>query len=173
MSFLIDSQLKEMLLNDPPLVENLIDPEIQVQPNSLEMTVSSVMKINGTGAIDFDNSERRIPDSKKLEFDENGWINLSKGIYKVIFNEIVNIPENVGAIARPRSTLVRSGVTLGTTVWDSGYRGRSECLLVVHNPEGFLLKKNARIIQLLFFKTEKNVENTYSGIYMNENIKKT
>lgn len=170
MSFLVDSQLKDLMTLNPPLVENMIDPDIQIQPNGLEMTVSSVFRIEGAGSIDFDNSGRFVPESLLLEFDESGWIKLDAGIYRVVFNEIVNIPHNIGAIARPRSSLVRSGVTLGTAVWDSGYRGRSECLLIVHNPAGFRLKVNSRIIQLLFFRLEKTVEAAYSGVYLNENI---
>jgi len=34
------------------------------------------------------------------------------------------------------------------------------------------VKKNARVLQLLFFKMGKEVEEGYSGIYQNENIKK-
>ena len=68
-----------------------------------------------------------------------------------------------------RSTLARAGVGLITAVWDAGYRGRSEVGLVVHNPDGAWLKRNARIIQLVFIKL---VDETtpYSGIYNGENI---
>jgi dUTP pyrophosphatase len=43
-------------------------------------------------------------------------------------------------------------------------------MLVVHNPEGFNLRKNARIIQLLFYELHAEVEEGYKGQYQHENI---
>lgn len=155
----------------PPLLENAVDIETQIQPNGLELTLKEIKTIEGFGAVDFDNSERRLPDGKTIEFGNDGWVRLSKGIYKVLFNEIVNIPMNLAAIAKPRSTLIRCGATLETAVWDAGYRGRSESMLVIYNAAGFKLKKNARIMQLLFYTLDSKVEEGYSGIYQNENTK--
>ena len=42
-------------------------------------------------------------------------------------------------------------------------------MLVVYNPAGFKLKKNARIMQLLFYTLNTEVEEGYSGVYQNEN----
>jgi dUTP pyrophosphatase len=153
----------------PPLVEHMIDPAIQVQPNGIEMTLQSVHKPKGAGSIAFDNSERQLPDTELLEFDRDGWLHLAPGIYKIIYNEVVNIPHGIAAIARARSSLLRCGVALETAVWDAGYSGRSESLLVVHNPDGFRLKRDARVVQLIFFKLSSSVDEGYSGIYQNEN----
>jgi len=81
------------------------------------------------------------------------------------------MPLDVVAIARTRSTLLRNGATVETAVWDPGYKGRSSSLLVVHNPEGIRLKKDARIAQLVFFRV-KEVAEGYSGVYQNERMKK-
>jgi len=172
MSLLSHDELVSLLNNKPPLVEEMIDPEIQVQPNGIELTLKFAEIHESGGAIAFDNSERRLPPTKKLDFDKDEWLYLPQGCYKIVFNEIVNIPKNLAAIARPRSSLLRCGVTVETAVWDAGYSGRSESLLVVHNKKGFKVKKNARVLQLLFFKMGKEVEEGYSGIYQNENIKK-
>jgi len=75
----------------------------------------------------------------------------------------------VMALAAHRSSLLRCGVTVGTAVWDAGYEGRSQSLLVVHNPLGFRLQKNARIIQLVFFQLSQETER-YKGKYQGENI---
>ncbi|AKB53292.1 MULTISPECIES: deoxyuridine 5'-triphosphate nucleotidohydrolase [Methanosarcina] len=171
MTLLSSTELRKLIQAKPPLLENAIDIETQIQPNGLELTLKEVKTIEGSGAVDFDNSERKLPDGKKLEFGDDGWIHLPEGIYKVLFNEIVNIPMNLAAIAKPRSTLIRCGATLETAVWDAGYRGRSESMLVVYNTAGFRLKKDARIMQLLFYTLEAEVEKGYSGIYQNENTK--
>ncbi|AKB49501.1 Deoxyuridine 5'-triphosphate nucleotidohydrolase [Methanosarcina barkeri str. Wiesmoor] len=171
MTLLSSTELRKLIQATPSLLENAIDIETQIQPNGLELTLKEVKTIDGSGAVDFDNSERQLPDGKTLEFGNDGWIHLPKGIYKVLFNEIVNIPMNLAAIAKPRSTLIRCGTTLETAVWDAGYRGRSESMLVVYNTEGFRLKKDARIMQLLFYTLGAEVEKGYSGIYQNENTK--
>ena len=172
MSFLSDAEIRELVLKTPSLVENYIDLNTQIQPNGFEMTVSEIYELEGAGAVDFDNSGRKTPTKKMLPFSENGWVHLNPGIYSVTLNETVHIPSDIGAIALHRSSLVRSGVVLGTAVWDAGYSGRSECLIIVHNPAGFDIQKNARIMQLLFFRLGTDVNQLYSGIYQNENLKK-
>ena len=164
------NELISLINRAPPLIEHMINPKIQVQPNGVELTLQQVEVHNGYGAIAFDNSERILPKTKVIAFDNNGWIHLPKGSYKIIFNEIINIPKNIVAIAKPRSSLLRCGVSIETAVWDAGYKGRSESLLVVHNEKGFRIKKNARLLQLIFFKLDKDVDKGYSGVYQNENI---
>ena len=166
---LSQQELHHHLNTHPPLVEHMIDSTVQIQPNGSEMTLQHVHRLNGPGSIAFDNSERRLPKTQPLEFDTNGWLHLNPGIYKIIYNEVVNIPDGLAAIARARSSLLRCGVALETAVWDAGYSGRSESLLVVHNPGGFSIKRNARVIQLIFFRLSSRVSEGYSGIYQNEN----
>ncbi|OFV68628.1 MAG: deoxyuridine 5'-triphosphate nucleotidohydrolase [Candidatus Syntrophoarchaeum caldarius] len=153
------------------LVENMIDPELQIQPNGVDLTLMAVEKIVDSGSVDFDNSDRRISKSVRLFFDEDDWIMLESGAYKVIFNEIVTIPLDYMAIAFPRSSLLRCGATIETAVWDAGYRGRSEALLLVMNPAGLRLKRDARILQMVFLKLQDEVreDEAYKGIYQFEN----
>ena len=121
------------------------------------------------GQIAVSNSERKVSELAPLEFDEDGFIELEPGIYSIVYNEIVHLPENVMALARPRSSLLRCGVTVGTAVWDAGYSGRSESLLTFHNPQGFRVQKDARVVQLVFFYLTGKTEG-YSGTYQYENI---
>lgn len=172
MSFLSDAEIRELITREPPLIENYRDLDRQAQPNGFEMTAAEIYELNGAGAVDFDNSGRQTPEKKELPFGADGWLHLKPGIYAVILNEIVHMPRNIGAVAYHRSSLTRSGVVLGTAVWDAGYSGRSECLLIVHNPAGFRIQKNARILQLLFFRLGTDAENLYNGVYQHENIKK-
>ncbi|KAF5422869.1 MAG: dUTP pyrophosphatase [Candidatus Methanocomedens sp.] len=169
MTILSKQELTAALNTQPPLVEQMIDPAVQTQPNGIEMTLQSVHSLQGPGSVAFDNSERKLPDTEPLEFDSDGWLHLGPGIYKIIYNEVVNIPDGLAAIARARSSLLRCGIALETAVWDAGYSGRSESLLVVHNPEGFRLKRDARVVQLIFFRLSSDVREGYSGIYQNEN----
>lgn len=167
---LSQSELKELLHADPPLVEHAIDIEQQLQVNGFELTLQRIEQIQGAGKIAFSNQERIIPETTPIVFNEEGWTHLAPGAYKVIFNEIVNIPNNIAAIGLPRSSLTRCGATLETAVWDAGYRGRSESLLVIYNPEGMHIKKDARILQLVFMRLSTPVNKGYDGAYQDENI---
>lgn len=152
------------------LVESMIDPETQTQMCGVELTLQKIERFLTAGAVSFDNKERELPETEFVNFDEMGWIELTVGAYLVTFNEIVNIPKDVAAMARARSTLLRCGATLETALWDPGYRGRSQSLLVVYNPQGLKLKKNARLMQLVFLRLENEAEKLYSGKYQGENI---
>ena len=152
------------------LVESMIDTKTQTQMCGIELTLNRVERFTSAGAVAFDNSERKLPQTELIDFDPSGWIDLTPGSYLVTFNEIVNIPKDVAALARARSTLQRCGASLETALWDPGYRGRSQSLLVVYNPQGLRLKKNARLMQLVFMRLEKEAEKTYSGKYQGENI---
>jgi dUTP pyrophosphatase len=152
------------------LVESMIDPETQTQMCGVELTLQKIERFNSAGAVAFDNKERKLPETELVNFDEMGWIELTAGSYLVTFNEIVNIPKDVAAMARARSTLLRCGATLETALWDPGYRGRSQSLLVVYNPQGLKLKKDARLMQLVFLRLENEAEKLYSGKYQGENM---
>ncbi len=151
-------------------VEAMIDPEAQTQMCGVELTLQRVERFLSAGALAFDNKERRLPETEVVEFDPSSWVDLGLGAYLVTFNEIVDIPKDMAAMARPRSSLLRMGASLETALWDPGYRGRSQSLLVVYNSQGLRLKKNARLMQLVFVRLDKAAEKTYSGVYQGENI---
>jgi dUTP pyrophosphatase len=162
--------LLERLDADPPLVEGLLDRDAQIQMNGVDFTLREVSRFaEEPGAVDFDNSERRTPATEPIEPDEAGWWHLAPGPYWIVYNEVVNVPPDVFALARTRSTLLRSGAQIGTALWDSGYSGRSGSLLVVHHPAGIRLKRNARVLQLVFFGLDEPAAKTYAGRYQNEN----
>lgn len=168
---LVEGQaLLDRLSADPPLIEALVDPATQIQMNGVDFTLKEVARFGDEpGAVDFDNSERRTPETVPIEPDREGWWHLGPGPYWIVYNEVVNIPSDVFALARTRSTLLRSGAQIGTALWDSGYSGRSGSVLVVHNPAGIRLKRNARVLQLVFFGLDAPAAKTYAGQYQNEN----
>jgi dUTP pyrophosphatase len=151
------------------LISDFVDLALQIQPNGFDFTLREIGRLKGAGRIDFDNTERSLPEVELLEFDENGWLYLKPGIYRAYLNEIVRLSEDLMAIGRPRSTILRAGANILTAVWDAGYVGRSEVGLVVYNPDGIWVKKNARILQLVFIKLTSKTK-SYSGKYKGENI---
>ncbi len=156
---------EEVDINAADFIRDYIDLEEQTQPNGVELTLAWVERFLEAGKLAFDNSERVLPRTERLEFDPEGWIWLPHGSYKIGFNELVTIPEDRFAIARPRSSLLRMGVSVGTALWDSGFRGKGEAMLCVHNPHGFWVRKDARIVQLVFFKLPTRAHKLYEGQY--------
>ncbi|RLI85314.1 MAG: tRNA (N6-threonylcarbamoyladenosine(37)-N6)-methyltransferase TrmO [Archaeoglobales archaeon] len=146
------------------LIEGYIDLDVQIQPNGFDCTLMKVSRLKGFGKIEFQSKE--LPEVEEVPFDGD-WVFLSRGFYRAYLNERINMPNDLIAIARPRSTLVRCGVDVLTAVWDAGYVGRSEVGLVVHND--VWLRRNARIVQLIFLKLSERTK-PYSGSYQFENI---
>jgi dUTP pyrophosphatase len=141
----------------------------QVQPSGIDLTLREVHSIEAAGEIDFDNSKRRISATKKIEFGSDGKVLLAQGCYKIVYNEYVSIPLDAAAFGFPRSSLLRCGADIRCAVWDPGYHGRSESLLVVNNPHGIILHRNAKVMQLVFVKLEAKAEKGYEGKYKGEN----
>jgi dUTP pyrophosphatase len=160
----------KMLEAKPPLVENLCDIQQQVQPNGIDLTVKEVALFSSPGSLGYGNESRVLSETSPLVFDGLGRLDLLPGCYLVTFNEVVNIPKNIIALAMPRSSLLRCGVSVHNAVWDAGYSGRSQALMVVYNPQGFRLHKDARIIQTVFFPLNREVAEGYKGKFQGENI---
>lgn len=151
--------------------ENLVSETIgssQFQPCGVDITLKEAYKFKTAGKLDFDNKERKISEVEPVKY-ENEEVKLARGSYKVIFNEYVRIPKDAAALCFTRSSLLRSGISLECAVWDPGYEGRSEALLVVHNEHGAILKRNAKIGQLIFIKLSESASSLYEGVYKGEN----
>ena len=147
------------------IIKNYIDSDLQTQIAGFDLSIQDILKLSDGGVLDFDNSNRSIPDHEVLEPIDNKW-KLKPGGYLVKYNEVVEVPMNTIGIVLPRSSLMRSGGTLCSAVWDPGYKGRGIGLLITYAEITFY--RNARIAQIIFIKTEEKTEKGYSGKYQNE-----
>jgi dUTP pyrophosphatase len=160
------------LLKEKKLVEGYINLETQLTPNGFDLSVASICEFQGAGALDFSNKERVLPSGKEIlpqkikPQDHFGWWQLKKGAYKIKSNETLNLPNDLIAIAFTRTSLLRMGAFTQHGVWDAGFKGKSEFVLVVENPKGIKIKQNARIAQLIFTKINETAQG-YQGIYKN------
>lgn len=158
------------LIDKDGLLSGYIDLDTQLAPNGFDLTAAKVFSFSGAGAIDFSNKERQLcsyreeDPVKSAAGDKFGWWHLKRGAYKVLTNEAVKLPNNLSALGLSRSSLLRVGAFIQTAVWDAGFSGKSEFVLVVENTDGLRLKENARVAQLVFFPMTHTKEG-YSGIY--------
>jgi len=74
------------------------------------------------------------------------------------------------ALGKPRSSFLRSGVAVHNAVWDAGYSGRSQALLVVYHPKGLILARGVRILQLVFFQLKEPLQQGYGGRFQHEGL---
>ena len=160
----------QMIESSQPLLGDFLSLEAQLQPNGFDMTVRGITRLTNPGAVGTEDSSRVLSDTEAIEFEHDGWVKLEPGPYLVTFNEVVNLPLDVMALGRPRSSLLRSGVSVHTAVWDAGYHGRSQALLVVYHPYGYRVQRDARLMQLVFFQMKTAASKGYQGHYQSENL---
>jgi dUTP pyrophosphatase len=159
-------------IQEENLISDYIHLQTQLQPAGFDLTAKEIHKFEESGKLDFSNSEREIPETQKIkaikkdEADDYGWWNLESGSYKALMNEKVAIPENMVGVAHPRSSLLRMGCTIGNALWEPGYTGPGEFVLIVQNPEGVEIKENARLNQLTFEEIDET--KSYDGVYNEE-----
>lgn len=149
-------------------LSGLADPEIQVCGHGVDLTVDAVERLTGPGRLDLDNSGRVVPEGEEVPF-EGGEVHLEQGAYRATYGETVAVPMDRVGVILPRSSLMRSGATLYSALWDAGYEGRGQGLLQVMNPHGLTLERDARVGQLFFLEAEA-VEEGYEGRYQGENL---
>ncbi|MHA2358192.1 MAG: deoxyuridine 5'-triphosphate nucleotidohydrolase [Candidatus Heimdallarchaeaceae archaeon] len=150
------------------MISEYIDLETQTQIAGFDLSVRDILELEDGGVLDFDNTQRQIPDHKKIEPQDETWT-LKPGGYLVRYNEVIAVPLDAVGIVLPRSSLMRCGGTLCSAVWDPGYKGRGVGLLILYAE--VTLHKNTRIAQVIFIKTTKKIEEGYAGTYQNENVK--
>jgi dUTP pyrophosphatase len=159
------------------LISGFIDLETQMTPNGFDLTVEKIFSFSASGSLDFSNKERKLPKAKEISSrkikkgDRFGWWHLKQGSYKIATNETVNLALDLVAIAFSRTSLLRMGGFTQHGVWDAGFKGKGEFILVVDNPKGIRIKQNARIAQLVFIKMDKTIQG-YNGIYHADNLEK-
>ena len=170
MGVLSRQRIRDMLDADPPLVSGWVNAEEQLQPNGFDMTLESVAEFVGAGKIGASNADRLIAETRGLPFGTDGCVLLGPGVYAARLNETVAIPEDVMALARPRSSVLRNGAAVHNAVWDAGYVGRSQVQIVVSNPRGIVLARNARILQMVFFTLDEVTDAPYAGLFQGEGV---
>jgi dUTP pyrophosphatase len=152
-------------------VVSLPDPaaeQTHVQPNGVDLSLDTVWRWSHAGALGVETTDRTLPQQAELAFDPDGWLELPPATYGIRYAEWVEVPVDCGGLCFPRSSLLRMGVHVPTAVWDAGYAGRGSGLLVVYNPHGFRLQRQARIAQLVLFRLTAPAGAGYAGRYQHE-----
>ncbi len=155
--------IAELLEADPPLVQGYVDLAAQLQPNGFDLTLAEVAAFTEPGVIGATNAQRRLAETATLPFGDDGLLRLEPGPYRITFNEVVSLPLDVMSIGQTRSSLLRSGVAVHGGLGDAGFRGVYQALMVVYHPGGFTVARNARLLQIAFFRLAQPATEGYQG----------
>ena len=152
------------LVKEERLVENLSERELEnPEGTGFDLRAGEVFRINEGNAF-LGETERSTPEIESIaKYEDNKEIVLKPGDFVLVKTmEKVNLPDNIAAIFRPRSTLQRCGVGLFTATANPGYSGELTFGMCNLGKNDFRLEMGARFVHILFFNTSEN-HSSYRG----------
>jgi len=152
---------KELLkrVKEDNLVENLCERELENPEGAgFDLRVDEIFVIEGGEAFLGEN-ERHTPRAGSIaKYGKDKDVVLKPGDFVLIKTiEKVNLPKDIAAIFRPRSTLQRCGIGLFTATASPGYSGELTFGLCNLGKNDFRLELGARVVHIIFFKTTDNI----------------
>lgn len=158
-------------------IENVEDPNEQVQQHGIDVRVEEVIELMTPGKIL--KNDKVLPGDRIVlphmeKMKDNApeppqLLSIKYGhAYVINAIESVKIPENIAAIAIMRSTLNRIGVPIHSALYDSGFRGKIQSTLYAFNDCDIEL--GARYAQVIFLEAES--AGMYNGQYQDQGLQK-
>ena len=133
-----------------------------VQASGIDLPLDEVFIQKSSGSL-IDN-EKNLPDIESL--DGPVYTLKSKTAYLATIDRRIKIPKGYAMLYKPRSTLLRSFVSVQTAVGDPGFFGTLMFLIYNHGEYDYKIKKGDRIAQAVVFEVKGSGE--YSGSYQEE-----
>ena len=147
----------------PQMQRNLLTnvQEGDSQPNAVDIRVDKMFQLKDETFVITDD-EKKHRGSVEITPDSNGMFCLEPGVYEIIMENMVTIPEGYAGWVITRSTLNRNGLFITSGLYDSGYSGvMAGALHVEHGPAK--IEKGTRVGQFLMFEAE--TLSMYDGDY--------
>lgn len=140
----------------------------------VDLSCKTFYTIEGVGKVTL--NKTFVPNYKEVKVNEDGYYYLAPGTYIVETNEGCKFGPNDTGYVIQRSSLNRIGVTLLACVFDPGFTTQNgkevktfTMRVIVNNPAGAYIEKNARVGQMIIFENEDC--DLYSGQFQNGSIK--
>ena len=114
-----------------------------------------------TNLADYTNVEKKQLDGS------TGWL-LYPGTYEITFWEGCKLPSDYVGLIRQRSSLLRNGTIIHSSVFDPGFETEfMGCVMRVN--ETIFIEEDARVAQIYFHQCEEvDQENLYNGQWQND-----
>lgn len=131
------------------------------QPNAVDLRVEKIFRLKDA-QFQLIGDMKKHRGSEELNVDEFGCWTLQPGVYEIIMENIVNVPEGYAGWVITRSTLNRNGLFITSGLYDSGYNGVMAGALHVEHGEA-VIQRGSRVAQFLMFEAE--TLSMYDGDY--------
>lgn len=150
--------------------------EENIAQHGVDLNLIEVRRISGPGFIPLEGktklATRSLVEKEEINIDGQsviGW-KLPPGAYDITFVQGCNIPANQRLQIVQRSSLLRNGAIIRSSMFDAGFNTK-HIGTVIHLSEELWIQEGARVAQI--YATESNiVENLYDGQYQNDKQRK-
>lgn len=137
------------------LVENLSARELKNPEGAgFDLRIGKLFRLKSQGFLGID--ERETPQVELVasyDLDARTSFTINPGEYFLTETiETFNMPLNLLAIVKPRTTLHRSGVLTRVSIVDPGYSGNIHPALYNAGPMPFKIELGARYVNVMFFE---------------------
>lgn len=150
------------MLGEKELIKLFPDFKELIQPAGIDLRVDEVFMQKSPGTLIDD--EKTLPELEKLK--PPLYKLKPKTGYSVTIDRKIKIPKGYSMIYLPRSTLLRSFVSVHTALGDPGFYGTLQFLLYNCGEYDYTLKQGERIAQAMVFPVTGSGE--YDGNYQEE-----
>jgi dUTP pyrophosphatase len=155
-----------------PLVEFIGEDQIEmIEGTTVDLRLGAIYR--PVGAARLMRESRVTPEIEKImaiEESPDGIFCITSGDY-LLFQTIeqVNIPENMFAYIRPRTTLIRSGIPLETAFISPNYQGRLTVGMKHQGAGDVEIQMGFRILCIAFFPIDGKAV-PYRGVWQGDRV---
>lgn len=147
------------MLGEEELIKLFPDFADLVQPSGIDLELDKIYVQKSAGSL-IDN-EKVLPEIEELEGDI--YTLKPHAAYLASIKRKVKIPKGYTMLYLPRSTLLRSFISVQTAVGDPGFYGTLMFMIYNHGEFEYKIKSGDRIAQAVVFSVEGSGE--YNGSY--------
>lgn len=160
----IDELIK--LIDKQKIVEGLGERDLKDPEGCVfDLRIEKIYTLEGNAFLGIDERETPNlvevasfnPDKKSTFVFEPGKYYMTKTI------ESVNLPENIAAVFKPRSTTFRCGLNVRTGFANPGYHGTLFFALINEGPIPVTIEMGARYVSVYFHEIKGKIKNAYRG----------
>jgi deoxycytidine triphosphate deaminase len=127
-----------------------------IQPNCAEVRATKILKVDLDTPFEISEESKTMRVVNEVPLDDEGFWNLNEGVYEVVYGlDEINIAEGEAGWFIGRSTYGRNGITLESSLFDSGFSSNFVAgRLIVRGNGGCRIKHNTRIGQFILVQSE-------------------
>lgn len=130
--------------------------EACIQPNCSEVRAAKILRVDLNTPFEISDDHKVMRSVEEVPVDSEGYWNLDEGLYEVVYSfKEIYIAEGEAGWIIGRSSFGRNGITLESSLFDSGFKSNTAAgRLVVRGNGGCRIKHNTRIGQFVLVESE-------------------